>query len=50
MIPINFQELILNEENIDIFNPIEQLNGHCLCDFYLVKSEHIYKRMEIQKG
>jgi hypothetical protein len=47
MIPVSFEELILEEHNIDIFNPIEQLNGHCLCDFYLVKSEHIFNRMQI---
>jgi len=47
MISIRFDELILDEEDIDIFNPIEQLNGHCFCDFYLVKSEHVQKRMEI---
>jgi len=47
MIPISFEELILDETDIDIFNSIEQLNGHCLCDFYLVKSEHIVNRMEI---
>lgn len=38
MIPIDFAELILEEEDIDIFNPIEQMNGQCLCDFYLVEA------------
>jgi len=47
MIQISFNELILDESDIDIFNPTEQLNGHCFCDFYLVKSEHVLKRMEI---
>lgn len=49
MLPLNLAELILDEEDIDIFNPVEQLNGQCLCDFYLVKSEHVAKRIKIQK-
>ena len=47
MLPINFKELILREDDIDIFNPIEQMNGQCLCDFYLVKSEHVKNRIQI---
>lgn len=50
MIPISFKELIFDEEDLDIFNPIEQLNGQCLCDYYLVKSEHVKKRISIQKS
>ena len=49
MLPIDFAELILEEEDIDIFNPIEQMNGQCLCDFYLVKSQHVAERIKIQK-
>ena len=48
MIHIDFKNLILDEEYIDIFNPIEQLNGQCLCDFYLMKSELIGNRLRDQ--
>lgn len=50
MIPVQFDELILDEDNIDIFNPIEQLNCQCLCDFYLSMSDHIKRKLESQKS
>ena len=50
MIPTDYSELILDEEDIDIFNPIEQMNGQCLCDFYLVKSQHVANRIKLQKN
>ena len=46
MIPINFSELILDEDNIDIFNPIAQLNCSCLCDFYLGQSDRVSRRLK----
>lgn len=48
MIPSDFNELIIKEDDIDIFSPQEQLDGQCLCDYNLENLEWINKSLARQ--
>ena len=52
MIPVDFDKLILDDEddNIDIFDPIEQLNGQCFCEFYMTNPSILEKKLNKNPG
>lgn len=45
----DFNTLISSEDDINIFTPLQQLNGQCLSDFYLTNIDHLKKKLNDQK-
>ena len=46
MAPVDFQNFKFNKGQVDLFQPIETLDGQSECDFFLDKQAYIKKELK----